>query len=234
MKTTVLLAIFIVFTAPACVTTRAQLEEKKQQRAEQASANAEHAGPVPVVKTAYDMEDLKADLSRLLGRVDELEQQQGQARLAQGEHAKSLNALQDRVEKLERKPEPTPTPEEPKDYLAIGKEAYQAGKFADAVRAFENAQKDKQASDKQLEESKFLAGEAYFKLKNYRKAIVEYSKISDQHAKSSYHPKSLLKIAESFEALGSKEDADAFYSEVVDKFGKSAEAKAAKKRLKKK
>jgi len=43
----------------------------------------------------------------------------------------------------------------------------------------------------------------------------------------------LLRIAESFEATGRKDDAKVFYSDLVEKFPKTAEGKIAKKKLKK-
>ena len=42
----------------------------------------------------------------------------------------------------------------------------------------------------------------------------------------------LLKIGQSFEALGMKEDAKGFYQELTDKFPKSPEAAKAKKKVK--
>ena len=63
---------------------------------------------------------------------------------------------------------------------------------------------------------------------------MEFSKFPEKMQKSPYHPQALLRMGESFEGLGMKEDGRAFYSDLVEKFPKSPEAKAAKKRLSKK
>lgn len=44
-------------------------------------------------------------------------------------------------------------------------------------------------------------------------------------------PKALLRIGQSFDLMGSKEDATAFYEQLVDEFPKSSEAKEAKRKL---
>ena len=87
-------------------------------------------------------------------------------------------------------------------------------------------------SGKEAEEATFLRGESQYKKQQYTKAIVDYSRFSEKYPKSPYHPKALLKIAESFVALGKKEEAKAFYSELTDKFPKTAEGMLAKKRMK--
>ena len=90
-----------------------------------------------------------------------------------------------------------------------------------------------QEKGKQVEEATFLRGEANFKKLQYNKAILDYSKFPEKFQKSSFHPKALLRIAESFEAMGRKDDAKAFYSDLLEKFSKTAEGKIAKKKMKK-
>ena len=77
-----------------------------------------------------------------------------------------------------------------------------------------------------------MRGDCYFKKVQYNKAIVDFSHFPEKYQKSSYHPKALLRIAESFEAMGRKDDAKAFYSDLLEKFPRTAEGKLAKKRLK--
>ncbi len=56
--------------------------------------------------------------------------------------------------------------------------------------------------------------------------------MKEKFPKSKRVPVTLLKIAQSFEALGMADDARGFYQELVEKFPKSSEAKKAKARLK--
>ncbi len=240
IMTTLKISLVALLSLNACVTTRSQLGQagKTGQDTSHHAPTVESypsspmPGPYVPTKATFDVDDLKSEVSKLLGRVDELEQKLSQT----SNHAEMIKSLQTKVEELEkRSPVAASTPAfvpEVKDHYQLGKKAYQSSKFEDAIVAFEEVQKN--PDSKNLEEAIFLEGESFFKLKNFRKAIVEFSKITEKYPKSSNHPKALLRIAESFEALGSKEDAEAFYSEIIEKFSKSAEAKAAKKRLKKK
>ena len=124
-----------------------------------------------------------------------------------------------------------PTLPEGKSNFQAGKDAYLAGNLDEAVHFFTQVLSASE-SGKETEEATFLRAEAQFKKQQYNKAIVDYSRFSEKFPKSTYHPKALLKIAESFDALGKKEEAKAFYSELVEKFPKTAEGMLGKKRLK--
>jgi len=187
--------------------------------------------PLPDI-SSYSDDELRAEVARLSGKVEEdahSKQVDDQA------HADELKKYQDRLAELEKKlkelqPD-APSVPEGKTPLEAGRDAFQAGKCDEAI-PFLSQTLEKSASGKEAEEATYKRGQCYFNKSQYNKAIVDFSRFPEKYQKSPYHPKALLGIAESFEAMGRKDDAKAFYSDLVDKFPKTAEGKLAKKRLK--
>jgi TolA-binding protein len=189
--------------------------------------------PVKTDPTTLNEDELRAELARANGRVEELQHEQELKEKSTGE---DLKKAQERIAALEKQlkeltPETVAVPEGKSPFDA-GKDSFLAGKYDEAI-VFLSQFLSVQESGKQVEEATFLRGEANFKKLQYNKAIVDYSKFPERFQKSSFHPKALLKIAESFEATGRKDDAKVFYSDLVEKFPKTAEGKIAKKKLKK-
>ena len=222
-----------------------ELAPIRKQTTPSTPAAAESGTPVPPQATAgkaaavaaeggsYGEEEMRAEMTRLNGRVEELEHEK---KLNEDEHAGEKKKLQDEIDALkkqvqETQPKVAAVPEG-KTPLEAAKDAYFSAKYEDAIPFLDQALKDGKGKD--VEEATYLRGECNFKLKQYNKAIIDYSKFSDQYQKSAFHPKALLRIAESFEAMGQKDDANAFYSDLAEHFPKTAEGKLAKKRLKKK
>ena len=116
--------------------------------------------------------------------------------------------------------------------MEAAKDAYSAGNWDEAI-AFFSQVLDTEEKGRAAEEATYLRGESYFKKLQYNRAILDYSKFPERFQKSSYHPKALLRIAECFDSIGRKEDAKSFYSELLEKFPKTAEGRIAKKKLKK-
>ena len=100
---------------------------------------------------------------------------------------------------------------------------FNEGEFDTAIDGLSAYLKNPKA--KRAEEATFYRAEAYFATKQYKKAIVDYSRFPEKFTKSKRMPHALLQIGRSFEAMGMKEDAKGFYQELTDKFPKSPEAK---------
>jgi hypothetical protein len=191
--------------------------------------------PVPVLKPEvadYGVEELRSELARVAGLAEEYRHEKEKSEVASAE---VLKKAQERIAQLEKQlkdltPEVPALPEGKSNFQA-GKDAYLGGNLDEAVHFFTQVLSASE-SGKEAEEATFFRAEAQFKKQQYNKAIVDYSRFPEKFPKSSYHPKALLKIAESFDALGKKEEAKAFYSELVDKFPKTAEGMLGKKRLK--
>ncbi len=182
----------------------------------------------------YSDDELRVEVARLSGQVEELQHdQQTKDRTYQDEMKKATDHIADLEKKLKELQPDTPTLPAGMTPLAAGKQAFLDGKYDEAV-VFMSQVMEKQDTGKDAEEASYIRGESYFKKQQYNKAIVDFSRFPEKFQKSSFHPKALLRIAECFEAMGRKDDAKAFYSDLADKFPKTAEGKLAKKRMKSK
>ena len=205
--------------------TDAQASGKPQQTPPQA---------VDQNKGGYDVEVLRSQVAQLTGQVEDLEHDKKVTADQNLEDTKKLQAKIDELEKqLKDKEEQGPKIPAGKTPLEAAKDSYYASRFTEAAQFLDLYLKSNETG-KEAEEAFYLRGMSNFKLKEYNKAIVDFSKFPEKFQKSPYHPKALLGIAESFDALGRKDDAKAFYSDLSDQFPKTAEGKLAKKRLKKK
>lgn len=237
------LAIALTATSlTGCLKTRAQLKDDPDDR-EVASK------PVPAQvqdvqpKGEYVIDEIKSEITRLTGRVEDLERTAHQQQKAANDpkEKEEVQQLHRRIEELERAQAEmlealkklqtsAPAAAENTDAFEKGKASLKAGNLEAAVESFTSYLKYPKA--KNAEEATFLRGEAYFGLKQHKKAIIDFSKFPEKFTKSKRLPAALLKIGQSFEALGMKEDAKGFYQELVDKFPKAPEAKKAKAKLK--
>ncbi len=221
-----------------CLKTRAQLRDEGEDTSRPVPTQVQDVQP----KDSYVVEEMKGEITRLTGRLEDLERnrQQESADKAK-EKSEAVKALETRIAELEKaqadmiealkkaQAHQAANTEAP-EHFEKGKKAYQAKDYEEAVEHLGNYLKNPKAKD--AEEATFLRAESYYGLKQYKKAIIDYSKFPEKYTKSKRMPVALFKIGQSFEGLGMKEDAKGFYQELVDKFPKSAEAKKAKGKLK--
>ncbi|OFZ69465.1 MAG: hypothetical protein A3K03_02445 [Bdellovibrionales bacterium RIFOXYD1_FULL_44_7] len=236
IKTLLSLSLIVCFASSGCLKTRAQLKEEGSDK----DVNKPIAAEVKDVQPQgrYEIDEIKGEITRLTGRIEDVERQGKQAN--QGVSAEDLKKLENRMVELEqaqasmletmKKAQASiPVPDQT-ELLEKGKTQFREGEFDQAIASFSIYLKNPRA--KKAEEATFYRAEAYYELKQYKKAIVDYSKFPEKYTKSKRLRAALLKIGYSFDALGMKEDAKGFYQELVDKFPKSNEAKIAKKKLK--
>jgi TolA-binding protein len=191
---------------------------------------------IPAAKpdlTTLSEDELRAELAKTTGRVEEL---QHEKELKEKTHADEIRKSEERIAALEKQlKEFTPdTPKVPegKTPMEAAKDAYAAANWDEAIVFFSQVLGTEEKG-KVAEEATYLRGESYFKKLQYNKAILDYSKFPERFPKSSYHPKALLRIAESFDSMGRKDEAKMFYTDLAEKFPKTAEGRIAKKKLKK-
>jgi len=223
-----------------------------------ATASAPSSGDSAAVSasSSYVIDEMKAEIARLTGRIEDLERQKAAQSSAPQHDAHSgvLKAIEERVVELEKTQleilermkgssgpashtsktasmRPSAEASETGDAFERGRTAHAAGKFEEAIDSLGNYL-SQSPKGKNAEEALFLRGESQFLTKQYQAAIVDFSKISEKFPKSKRIPLAILKIAQSFEALGMADDAKGFYQEIVERFPKSSEAKKAKARLK--
>lgn len=234
MKThSLILVTALLLPLAGCLKTRAQLKDDDGAARPVAVQDVKPQGQ-------YVIDELKSEITRITGRIEDVERAQQHAAKGDGGEA-AIKKLETRIEELERAQvsmidelkklqAAPPKATDPEDHFESGKKAFEQGKFEDAAEAMGAYLKSKHP--RAAETATYIRGESYFALKQYKKAIVEFARFPDKFTRSARMPAALLKIAQAFEALGEKSDARNFYQELVDKFPSSAEARRAKPKLK--
>jgi len=233
------LALAFVTLLPGCLVTRAQLKAENSDQSQPSPAKIQEVEP----QGRYVIDEIKGELTRLNGRIEDMERAQKEATPSAGEEQQQKNlekrlieleqsqiAILEALKKLQETSAATSTVD-PMDLFNRGFAEFEAKKFDSAVVLFSNYLKNPKATAAQ-ERATFLRGEAYYQLKQYKKAIVDYSKVTERFTKSKLMPSALYKIGLSFEALGMKEDAKSFYQELADKYPRSSEARLVRAKLK--
>ena len=141
-------------------------------------------------------------------------------------------------------------PADPKAHYDFAKKLFDDRKYVDSGEAFDlwlarHASNGAAAPDvaRLVDNASFWKAESYFgqanalsdakaKEKALKQAILAYQRVIED-PKSAKHDVALYKIGMSFEELGLKDEAAAFYDEVISKHPKSIVVKDAKKRLQK-
>lgn len=227
---TLLFVFSISLLMSSCLVTRGQL---KNESDEQSYA----APPVNEVqpKGQYILDEVKQELTRIEGRLEDLERFQKHQDSQSLKH-NELDQLKQRLEKIEeeqvsiRNSLEKSLAKNPEELFDVAKAFYQDQKYEEALDKFEVYLKIPKT--KKTDEATFMKGECLYKLKKYKKAIVEYSKLQEKFKKSNRMAEALYRIGLSFEALGMGEDAQGFYQEVIEKYPKSPEAKKSKQKVK--
>jgi tol-pal system protein YbgF len=220
-----------------CLKTRSQIHDDDEGPGRPVPAQ------VTEVKGQYALDEIKSEMTRLNGRVEDLErtQRQSDQNSKNDKSKEEIKALENRIIELEKAQAEmiellkkmegqAQANRDPSDLLAKGRQAMEEKNYDSAIDQLSAYLKSPKA--KAQEEAFFLRGEAYYETKQYKKAIVDFSKFPEKFTKSKRMPDALLRIGQSFDALGMKDDAKGFYQELVEKFPKSSEAKTARKRLK--
>ncbi len=228
MKQLVLLILASALTG-GCVALKTRSELRGDGSRPKSEAPKEFKEPKAAAAVART-EDYDDQFRQLNGRVDTIENQMGQINAANEGEKKSVTdmakyadqkftAYEEELRKMEAKiasleqelatvkaasAEPKPTPS--------------AGSIAGAISG-----KGKTAYDE---------GEDLFIAKKWKEAIVSYQKYRDTYPKGKMYADSTYKIGVAFQELKMKEEAKAFFDEVISKFPKSKEAKKAAFRMK--
>lgn len=229
----------ILGTTSSCLKTRAQLKENGSDPDEQLASQ-----PTPIqIKEVqphgqYVLDEIKSEITRLTGRIEDLERN--------NQDQKSSNPIEDlkkietRIVELEQaqasmleaiqKLQSSGTLTDSVGSFEKGKNLFLSKNYEGAIEAF--SQYLKNSKSKHAEEAMYLRAESYYQIKQYKKAIIDFSKFPEKYHHSKKLPSALYRIGLSFESLGMREDAKGFYQELVDKFPKSSEARNAHSKLK--
>ena len=205
-----------------CLQTRSDVKTGEQGRVLQQQVST-------LQKTTADVnsrfEEIEEQIRFLNGKSEVLENQLAQSK-QENEQVKKLSIEQNQsnTQKLAILQE------------ALLKMEQEQEKLRAEMVAVKNALKEELVKTAVVPEStknSFETAEQLFSKKDFRTAILEYQKYREKNPKGKSFATATYKMGICFQELGMKEDAKAFYEEVISKFPKSDEAKKSRIRLQK-
>lgn len=219
MNKVLMICLGSVFLMAGCLKTRSEVSDN-DQKVVYAKKNVQNQLEAQAVAGTPAVDEKDELIRNLNGRVEVLENQ--------------LNTLVKEKEAL--------TAQESQKIVllqeALTKMELQLQKFeaeGAANKPVEEVLKSSDDSEAKAHTSKKLGtyetAEQYFARKEWKKAILSYQKYTDEAPKGKNVPEAKYKIGVCFQELGMKEEAMAFYEEVVANHSKTAAGKNSKARL---
>lgn len=192
----------LLFLLAGCLQTRHAIK--------QGGGGGVTSGPAPAMtpeatkaREAGKFDEINQDFRKLYGRVEVVENQ-----MAQLKENEEINALKVKVGELETK-------------LALLEETvaklnseYKKGNFSATPQ------------------DPYDKGNSYFQKSKWEDAILAFEEYRKKNPRGKSYSEATFKIGMSFKNLGMKQDAKAFFQEVVSKYPKSSAARQAKSQLK--
>jgi TolA-binding protein len=200
-----------------CFVTKAELRKEQTQRLALQEANAQENA------NSADMEE---QLRMARGRIEVLENALRQTRNSENDARASADVEKRKLE------EKLKVYEETVSRLEKENQTLQAQLHAQQT-AQQAAKKSEDASREKLSKmNPYDRADKFFTEKKWREAIVEFQKYRDTYPTGRRYAEATHKIGYSFQELGLKDEAKAFYKEVTEKFPKNPIAEKSKARLK--
>lgn len=224
-----------VLSLTSCLVTRSELADNEQPATygKKAAQNQLDGQTDNAIVAQTQIADDKDELIRTLnGRVEVLENQlngiQKERELEKTQNQEKLTLLQQAVTKLEAQVRGTESDTETKPVGpgidVISSDENEKIKSGDKTTAAKPAAVDPKANS-------YDVGQGHFAKREWKKAILSFHKYTDEAPKSKLIPDAKYKIGVSFQELGMKDEAQAYYEEVVANFGATDAGKKAKLRL---
>lgn len=210
-KTSVL--IFTVVAFSGCLQTRANLkQENPTYAAPTAKAPSHTVEQTSKAEASAKNEDVNSEFRQLYGRLETVE-----AQLKDTKENEYVKGLETKIMQMEQKMALLETTVADLNAKAKASQAAQAAAVAAPAKTVGPLENGDKAFDK----------------KEWEDAILAYEDYRKKNPKGGEYAHATFRIGLSFQSMGLKDDARAFFKEVVDKFPKSKEAALAKGKLKK-
>ncbi len=208
MKNLVLGCCLAMFVLTGCLKTRSELEGMETQKSNQAQISSAQQSKADSESKLYALQD---EMRNIMGRLEALERKQSEVTdkgPSNQELVEQMKIFEQTIASLKLKIE---------DLETQLKAPQKLGGETGAGTAAKSTEWD--------------AAEELFNKKEWKNAILKYQAYRDQFPKSPNYAMATYKIGVCFQELKMKEEAKAFYEEVLQKFPKSPTAKKAKFRL---
>lgn len=200
---------FLLLTG--CLTTMSEMRERDKKN---------QVDPVQERQAQQQarVDDFEDQMRRLNGRIDVLENHLNQVNAGHTDQKnQELRRREDEDKRLKAYEE------------ALAKIEAQLAATNEELRQLKTRKETPEA--KPNKDSYKMAEEAFTK-RDFKQAIVDYEAYRKQNPKGKNYPAATFKIGMAFHELNMKDEAKAFYEEVVAKFPSSKEAKKASQKLK--
>jgi TolA-binding protein len=211
---------FLLVSLTGCLVTRQQLQgdsPASSQQAQRSQVSMQQQEQAPA--RSADPYQVDEQFKELRNRIDMLEHQIAESQNSSGaqaeEKARARQELDQRFKNYED---------------ALKSLEIQVLGLVKDIQDLKKKELDKPAASANADE--FAAGEALFEKKEWREAILSYQAYRDRHSSGKNYAEATYKIGVCFQELKMKDEAKAFFSEVISKFPNGREAKKAQYRLK--
>lgn len=242
----------ILLTSSSCLRTRAEVGEVDQTAVySKKAAENQLDGPLanttsgvaansPAVMTQTQIVEDKDELIRNLnGRVEVLENQLASLQKTHEEEkqlaSEKMNLLQEALTKLQKQVngEDVVTDVKSSDTTVATGGFASSDEIESKIDAKMTVRPDPKAptTTEVPKGNSYEVGQSHFDKKEWKKAILSFHKYTDDAPKSKLIPDAKYKIGISFQELGMKEEAMAYFEEVVANYGATDAGKKAKSRL---
>jgi tol-pal system protein YbgF len=205
-----------------------------QRKLDELNATAHRSGADVVA----NQDRMQETLTRLLGQLEEEQhhlaqldqrvssvQADTEARFAALKGAGALEDYEGR-----KKAEGLKRPSEKAEFFALAQQQEAAGEKAVARQLYDEYVK-KWPTDPRSADAWFRLGEIAYGEKRYRESVLSYGKVAQDFPRSDKAPDALFRTGEAMMALGLRDDAQAIYQDVVNRYPKTTAAKKASSRL---
>ncbi len=218
------IAVFGMSCLLGCLRTRAEIQEESDQKKEMHS-QLTHL-QASAAREAMRFEEFDSQFRQLNGRIEQLEHQLEQNKTQKEELRISTEQEKSQLsEKLKAFEE---------SLRALEKQMADVNQELEALKVEREAAKlsQQKGSPKGSEKGQYKLAEDAFTKKEWKSAIVGYQKYREANPQGKHYASATYKIGMCFRELGMNADALPFFTEVVEKYPKSSEAKEAKTYLK--
>lgn len=240
------LTLSVLFLTTGCLKTRSEVGGAQQSQVYgKKQAENQKAKAAEEAKAEAAVDDRDELIRALNGRVETLENQISQMKAKEEAAAQSgsgdaqkMAALQEALLKMEAQIAKLEAESHVKSSDATAKENIKhkpGSSDANAVKpsaSVKSAPQAHTAGDKKPTTA-YETAEELFANKEWKKAILSYQKYVEDFPRGKSVPDSKYKIGVCFQELGLKDEAMAFYEEVIAQYGKTESGKKAKIRLSK-
>lgn len=175
-----------------------------------------------------DMARLRGTLELLSGQVEQLERRQKDLYVDLDSRLRKMEEQQNQLNEKITAPEREAAKE--KDSYEAALNQFKVGNYQSAIASFQTFMANF-ANSSLVPAAQYWVGNAYYSLRDYKAAIAAQQKLASTWPDNAKAPDALLNIASSQAELGDSKSARETLRNLVNKYGSSPAAEAARQRL---